>query len=577
MTLLNHAPSVRTLTALAAACLVCALGPVDGAFGQSRNKGMSPAGTTAEELADALAPRRVALVIGINEYEDPVFGDLAHAVADAEAMGEQLAAGTGGGFDRVVRLTTATDASRGRILSELKLLRRSVRREDVVVVYFSGHGTLVVRSDGTLAPFLLVSDSRSAELQTSALDVAAVQRFFSAIPAQRKALIVDACFNGDGKSALGQEAATAAQALDPDASMTDLARVGSGEALLFATTLGRPAREDDELAHGTYTYYLLESLSWDAGQADLNLDGLVTAYEAHDWARRRVYERTAGIQIPEAAFRVVGVHDVVLAGDPSQRRDSDRALVFAYLPAGHPYHGATLQVDGRDKGVLPGTIVTDSGRHQFTVLGADGSVLFEGSATVSEGQSLAVDDLRALVREDQHQLALHLGYMGGNPDVWGPVMGNGMATVEIWTGIRRTGPRARGLFLGGSLGMGISPARIMGEGRIQDTRMAWWLAPQVGWSKDIRRLRMRLALELRATVLPTDRIGLSGEGDITPWEAGWFFLSGGPSLRLGVVLTDRTALVAGADLQLAYLDVDGDGTAQVNPLGSFLLGIEFGI
>ncbi len=577
MTLRTHPRSFGLLAALAGLFLAWVAGAAGVAHGQARDKGLTAAGTTAEELADALAPRRVALVIGINEYDDPVFGDLAHAVADAEAVADQLVAGTGGGFDRVVRLTGSGNGSRGRILSELKLLRRSVHREDVVVVYFSGHGTLVVRPDGSLSPFLLAADSRSGELLTTALDVAAVQRFFAAIPAQRKALIVDACFNGDGKSALGPEAAKAAQTLEPDASMTDLTRVGSGEALLFATTLGRPAREDDELGHGTYTYYLLESLSWDSGRADLNLDGLVTAYEAHDWARRRVYERTAGIQIPEAAFRVVGVHDVVLAGDPSQRRASDRALVFAYLPAGHPYHGAKLLVDGRDKGVLPGTIVTDSGRHQFTVLDADGAVLFEGSATVSQGQSLAVDDLRALVREDRLQVAVHLGYLGGNPDVWGPVLGGGMATMEIWMGGRRAGPRAKGMFVGGALGMGVSPSRILGEGRIEDTRTAWWVAPQVGWSKDLRRLRVRLALELRATVLPTDRIGLAGEGEITPWEAGWFFLSGGPSLRMGVVVTDRMAVVAGGDLQLVYLDVDGDGKAHVNPLGGFMLGVEIGI
>ncbi len=543
-----------------------------------RDKGLEPARSTAEELARSLGPRRLALVVGVDHYDDPVFGDLRHAVDDAAALAGQLSSAAGGGFDDVVLLADDGEVTRARVLAQLKVLATSVRREDVVVIYFSGHGTLVPDDDGTLAPFLLVADSRARDLRSTALDLAAIQRFVASVPAQRKALIVDACFNGDGKSALGPRTAEAAAALEPDRSMTSLGQPGVGEALLFATTMGRPAREDDELGHGTYTYYLLEALSWEAGQADLDGDGLITAYEAHDWARRRVVERTGGVQQPEAAFRVVGVHDVVLAGDPALRRASDRALVYAYLPAARPYRGARLAVDGRDKGGFPGTVATEAGRHRFQVRDRGGALLFEGSATVGKGQVLSVEDLRALVREDRQQMALQVGYLGGPPAAWSALWGDGMVAIQVWSAARRAAPGGRGLFLGGALGVGVAPARTFAGRTFPEARTAFWLAPQVGWGRDVRRFRVRAALELRATLLPVDPIGRDGDDDaVHATEAGWFFLSAGPTLCLGLVVSDRVAVVAGGDLQIAALDLNGDGRITANPFGGVSLGIEVGL
>jgi len=539
---------------------------------------LAPSRTTAEELTAALQPRRLALVIGIDHYDDPVFGDLRHAGDDAEAVADQLAAAAGGGFDHVIRLTAADETTRARVLQEVKVLATSARREDVVVLYFSGHGTLVVDDDGVGAPFLLVRDSRSRELATTALDLGALKRFFTSIPTQRKALIIDACFNGEGKSSLGAEAAEVAATLPLDQPLTDMAGLGAGEALLFATTLGRPAREDDELGHGTYTHYLLEAMTWEAAAADLDGDAVITAYEAHDWARQRVMERTGGVQLPEAVFRVVGVQDVVLSGDPAQRRERDRALVFAYLPPSHPYHGATLRVDGRDKGVFPGTLPAEAGRHHFVVVDPAGQTLFEGSATVSKGQALGVDDLRALVREDRRQLAVRGGYLGGSPDAWGPVWGPGMATVEVWSALRRTEPRGRGLYVGATLGLGFAPQREHGGGLVRDTRGAFWLAPEAGWGRDVRRLRLRVAMQARATVLPMDAVGPgSAAGSGLAAEAGWFFLSFGPVARVGIVVDDRVAVVLGGDLQLVYLDVPGGGSPSWLPFGGPTLGVEIGI
>ncbi len=559
------------------AALVAALVVIAPTGAGAREAGMQPSRNTADELSAVLAPRRIALVVGIDGYLDPAIPPLRHAADDAHAIADQLASPTGGGFDHVIRLTEPGENTRDRILAELKVLGTLARREDVVVVYFSGHGTLVRRDPGDLSPFLLVHDSRTGDLETSALDLEALRRFFSSMPARRKALIIDACFNGEGKSAVGPSLAEASAQLTADTPFTDLDGLGSGEALLFATTLGRPAREDDELGHGTYTWFLLQALSWETRAADVNGDGLVTAYEAHDWARGQVYERTQGVQLPEAAFRVVGVHDVVLSGRPDQRRDSDLALVYAYLPGDHPYRGATIEVDGRDKGLFPGTVALEPGRHRFVVRDAAGAVVFEGSTTVGAGQSVPLEELRALVREDRRQLGAYLGYLGGATQAWRPLWGDGMMAVEVWSATRRGAPPARGLYIGGVLGVGFSPARGAETDTLPDTRTVFWLGPEVGWGRDLRRLRLRVGAQFRATLLPVDRLNDSSYQPAASLESGWLFISMGPQLKVGYVLTDRVSLVFGAVVQVTPLALESSDPVAARFFGGFSAGVEVGL
>ena len=66
--------------ALAALVLLAACVPAP-----IRDKGLEPSLSTAAALARALEPRRVALVVGVDAYDDPLFPDLRHAGDGFEA------------------------------------------------------------------------------------------------------------------------------------------------------------------------------------------------------------------------------------------------------------------------------------------------------------------------------------------------------------------------------------------------------------------------------------------------------------------------------------------------------------
>ena len=59
--------------------------------------------------------------------------------------------------------------------------------------------------------------------------------------------------------------------------------------LLPSGTFGRPAREDDELQHGVYTYHLLESLTWSLGEADSNGDGAVSMDDFYNIMTKKTF------------------------------------------------------------------------------------------------------------------------------------------------------------------------------------------------------------------------------------------------------------------------------------------------
>ena len=64
--------------------LACAHGP------DLDPKGLQPAETTAEALARELEPRRFALLVRVDDYDDSAFPDLHDAGDDARLLGEVL-------------------------------------------------------------------------------------------------------------------------------------------------------------------------------------------------------------------------------------------------------------------------------------------------------------------------------------------------------------------------------------------------------------------------------------------------------------------------------------------------------
>ncbi len=568
-------PSGHRRPELLLGTLFCALISSGCVHAPRTTKGFESSPTTSSVLEDSLRPRRLAIVIGIDEYDDPTFGRLRFARRDAVEMARVLRNPDHGGFDRVVELTAPDDVTRRAILEELRRLRNGLRRQDTLLIYFSGHGSIEVDAQARIRLYLVTTDTRASDLAGTAIDVAALRRFLKELKAQRKVLILDNCFSGSGKSRISATSRAYLSRLpDPWRALEHAA--GQTEAVLMASTLGGSAEEDNALRHGTYTYFLLQGLTGNLIEADANGDGAVTAYEAHDYARARTVEHTHGRQVPEGNFRVVGRADVFLSGKPDPELARAAALVYAY---GATSSAMSLEVDGRRKGAFPRTVSIPTGVHEVRVQNSDGRVVAQGRLAFAEGQVYSLGLLIEELRGYRRFFALESGYIrqltGEATGVWG----RDAPRVGVVSGYRMRGGALRGLTL--SFHAGWSTASDGAWTVLADVQRRNVL--DLGVHMVMRRSRGRWqggagwfaslvyvpALDLPDQVATNQSLAVSA-------SQGWLSFPGGPVVWAGMEMTRNVLLTLEATLPIVGGDFDEDGDSDTNVQARLAMGLELG-
>src|SRR5215467_9169249 len=110
--------------------------------------------------AQTITEKRVALVIGIGDYRDPLLGKLDHPKSDAASIAQQLKQL---GFEVVTEL----DLTKEEFLTALDRFAREHQAASAVLVYFTGHGIQIGGQN-----FLLPVDANfdtAASLRSSAV------------------------------------------------------------------------------------------------------------------------------------------------------------------------------------------------------------------------------------------------------------------------------------------------------------------------------------------------------------------------------------------------------------------------
>jgi uncharacterized caspase-like protein len=378
-------------------------------------------------MAAAVAPRRMALVVGIQRFDDPRWRPLRFAEADAAALGEALADPAVGAFDDVRVLTGAP--TRAELLAALGSLAEASRDDrDTIVVYLSTHGTLARDGAGRLGRYLVARDTRLDDVPRTGLALSEVESAFDRLRSRRKVLVLAACHSGEGKSLLPADIEAELAGLKSSFFPPPLEEVSRARLVLAASDFGETAREDEKLGHDVYTHFLLEAL---VRGLDRNGDGAVTASEAHDHARRATYEFTGGRQRPSASSNEVGADAIVLAGKVSR---VGRPELYSYAA---PLDGFTIRVDGSALGELPGGVALSEGDHRIELAKGGGPPVVDTNVRLGPGERV---DLAQLVERagGRWEIAPRLGYLGfidrrSRQDVSGASLGAGAAlTLREW-------------------------------------------------------------------------------------------------------------------------------------------------
>src|SRR5512138_2101617 len=369
-------PHARLAFAVAgAAALACA------APSRWDKGGLVPLDVPRERTAAALAPRRIALLVGIRAFDDPEWRPLRYPGADAAALAEVLRDPERGAFDDVEVL--ADGPTREEVRAALRrIAERSRDERDTVLVYFSTHGTLARDGAGALRRFLVARDTRVADVLRTALSLDEIREDFDRLRSRRKVLVLATCHSGAGKSLLPDDVQGELAGIKAGFLVRPIDEVSRASVVLAASDWGETAREDERLGNDIYTHFLVEALRIGV---DRNGDGAVSVWEAHDYARRMTYEWTGGRQRPSAETTEVGADAIILAGKVTRR---GRPELFSYAAR---LDGFTVRVDGKPVAELPGGAAVAEGRHRVQLAKGGGPDAWEGWIRVRAGERVDVD------------------------------------------------------------------------------------------------------------------------------------------------------------------------------------------
>ena len=244
---------------------------------------------------------KYALIIGNNQYDDPKLAQLKTPAADSQALAKILDDQAIGSFDEVTPLINQTETQVRRAISAFLINKKP---DDLVLLYFSGHGVLDDR--GRL--YLALKDTQVDLLKATSLPSSFVADEMDSCRSKRQILILDCCHSGAfARGTKGEQKAI---------TETTFEGSGFGRVVLTASDSTQYALEGDQVIKQTelslFTHFLLEGLR--TGEADTNNDGLIALDEWYDYTYTRVISETPR-QVPHKwSYNQQG--DLIIAKNP---------------------------------------------------------------------------------------------------------------------------------------------------------------------------------------------------------------------------------------------------------------------
>jgi WD40 repeat protein len=243
------------------------------------------------ELKGAQAASDLHLfAIGINEYRNSKY-NLNYGKSDATAFLKAVAGRSGAIFKQVFQYQLYDgEATRPTIEGIFRQIAASAKPQDTFVFFYAGHGVMSEGSASVPPDFYLIPTDVTSlygdepMLAAKAIAAAQLKTFCTAIKAQKQLVVLDACQSG------GAVASFATRGASEERAIMQLAR-SAGTVLLASTGTEQFATEFSTLAHGVFTYALLQGLNGEADGGNPK-DGKVTVKELEAYLNDQVPELT---------------------------------------------------------------------------------------------------------------------------------------------------------------------------------------------------------------------------------------------------------------------------------------------
>lgn len=265
----------------------------------------SKAQNLSEELLTGKPRNQWAVVIGISRYMrgGEIFPDLQFAHRDASEFCNFLMSPEGGGFkkDRILLLTDM-EANYAAIRRAFFTFLKDAQPEDLVIIYFSGHGAPDPDRPNNL--YLIPCDVDPQNIAGSALPMWDIEKvLWKTVEAQRVIVFIDACHSAG--ATLNEEYGS--KGINKRMNIYDhyfrrLSHIRPGRVVFSSSNGYEQSLESNRWGngHGVFTWALLEALK---GKADgyipgTRKDNIISLQEVIRYVTHKVEEETKGKQHP---------------------------------------------------------------------------------------------------------------------------------------------------------------------------------------------------------------------------------------------------------------------------------------
>lgn len=277
--------SSRRFPLIAACCLLLGT-PLTDLLGISCAPYAAAAESDSEIKGDLPIRDKWALVVGVGKFQDATIPSLKYAAKDARDFRNFLVSEAHFAPDHV-RLLLDEQATQRRVLSELgnKFLARVAKPDDLVVIYFSTHGS-PAQADIRGENFIVAHDSDPEDLFTTGIEMDKILESIDArVLSQRVLLVLDACHSG----VVTKGAKGLARSGNFDA---DKLVQGSGQLVITSSSPEQISWESKRYQNGIFTRKLLEGLRMNGRRTTLGdafpfVEKSVSAEVQEDYATRQ--------------------------------------------------------------------------------------------------------------------------------------------------------------------------------------------------------------------------------------------------------------------------------------------------
>lgn len=224
-----------------------------------------------------MSDQRFAVLIGSGSYpNEPKLMDLHCPPRDVEGLAAALR--SRGSFASVA---VVKDAPHHEALLEINRTLKRAGKEDLVFIYYSGHGKLDLANRLYLCTPNTVVDA----LEATAIPVHSIRDYADVASCYQVVLVLDCCFSGAAGGVFARSSVD---------DQLQLVSRGRGTYIMTASTAVQVALEKEQERYSAFTKHIVEGLETEA--ADVDEDGLITMDELYQYVHEQL--RRDGFQEP---------------------------------------------------------------------------------------------------------------------------------------------------------------------------------------------------------------------------------------------------------------------------------------